>query len=57
MRNSSCLDGERLYFRDPAAFEYFVNAEDCTAKPAGTLMRNKAYYIVQFKVSDIAAST
>lgn len=42
-RNSSCLDGDRLYFRDPAAFEYFVNAEDCTAKPAGTLMRNKAY--------------
>jgi gamma-glutamyltranspeptidase/glutathione hydrolase len=42
-RNSSCEDGERLYFRDPAAFEYFVSADDCTAKPAGTLMRNKAY--------------
>ncbi len=42
-RNSSCDDAERLYFRDPAAFGYFVNADGCTAKPAGTLMRNKAY--------------
>ena len=42
-RNSSCEDGERLYFRDPTAFEYFVNTDDCTAKPAGTLMKNKAY--------------
>lgn len=42
-RNTSCDDAERLYFRDPAAFEYFVTAESCTAKPAGTLMQNKAY--------------
>lgn len=41
--NASCAEGERLFFRDPAAFEYFANAEDCTAKPTGTLMRNKAY--------------
>lgn len=42
-RNPGCGDDERLYFRDPTAFEYFVNTDDCTAKPAGTLMRNKAY--------------
>lgn len=42
-RNDSCEDGERLFFRDPTAFEYFVNTDDCTAKPAGTLIRNKAY--------------
>jgi gamma-glutamyltranspeptidase / glutathione hydrolase len=42
-RNTSCDNAKRLYFRDPAAFEYFVNADSCTAKPAGTLMRNKAY--------------
>ncbi|BBO67858.1 gamma-glutamyltranspeptidase [Desulfosarcina alkanivorans] len=42
-RNSSCEDGVRLYFRDPAAFEYFVDTDDCTAKPAGTRMRNPAY--------------
>jgi gamma-glutamyltranspeptidase/glutathione hydrolase len=42
-RNPSCEDGERLFFRDPTAFEYFVNTDDCTAKPAGTLMRNKPY--------------
>jgi gamma-glutamyltranspeptidase/glutathione hydrolase len=41
--NVSCADNERLYFRDPTAFAYFVNADDCTAKPAGTVMRNKAY--------------
>jgi gamma-glutamyltranspeptidase/glutathione hydrolase len=39
----SCDEGDRLFFRDPTAFEYFVNTDDCTAKPAGTLMRNKAY--------------
>lgn len=39
-RNESCED--RLYFRDPTAFEYFANP-DCTAKPAGTLMTNKPY--------------
>jgi gamma-glutamyltranspeptidase/glutathione hydrolase len=41
--NAGCGDDERLYFRDPAAFEYFVNTDNCTAKPAGTLMRNRAY--------------
>lgn len=42
-RNVSCE--ERLFFRDPVAFDYFVdtNGEECSAKPAGTLMRNKAY--------------
>ena len=42
-RNASCED--RLFFRDPVAFEYFVDSdgEVCDAKPAGTLMRNKAY--------------
>ncbi len=42
-RNPSCEDDDRLFFRDPAAFTYFVNSDDCTAKPAGTMMRNKAY--------------
>lgn len=42
-RNPGCGDDERLFFRDPTAFEYFVNTDDCTAKPAGTLIRNKAY--------------
>lgn len=44
-RNTSCTD--RLTFRDPAAFDYFVNsdgtAEGCAAKPAGTVMTNTAY--------------
>ena len=39
-RNSDC--DNRLFFRDPTAFEYFTNA-DCTAKEAGTLMVNKPY--------------
>jgi gamma-glutamyltranspeptidase/glutathione hydrolase len=39
-RNLSCED--RLFFRDPTAFEYFANP-DCTAKPAGTLIKNPAY--------------
>ncbi len=39
-RNSSCE--KRLFFRDPVAFAYFANP-DCTAKPAGTLIRNKDY--------------
>jgi len=39
-RNDSCDD--RQFFRDPTAFEYFANP-DCTAKPAGTLIRNPAY--------------
>jgi len=37
-----CHEG-RVYFRDPAAFSYFVDEETCTAKPAGTFMRNPAY--------------
>ncbi len=41
-RNSSCKEGERLFFRDPVAFEYFANP-DCTAKPAGTVIKNRAY--------------
>jgi gamma-glutamyltranspeptidase/glutathione hydrolase len=36
-------EGEpRLFFRDPVAFAYFTT-EDGTAKPAGTLMRNRPY--------------
>ncbi|WP_305042830.1 gamma-glutamyltransferase family protein [Geoalkalibacter sp.] len=42
-RNSSCAEDERLFFRDPAAFAYLVETETCTAKPAGTWMRNPAY--------------
>ena len=38
--NPSC--DNRLFFRDPVAFEYFANP-DCTAKPAGTLMTNPDY--------------
>lgn len=39
-RTSSCAD--RLFFRDPTAFEYFANP-DCTARPAGTVITNPAY--------------
>ena len=39
-RNPSCDD--RLFFRDPMAFEYFANP-DCSAKPAGTLITNPQY--------------
>jgi len=39
-RNESC--DNRLFFRDPAAFEYFANP-DCSAKTAGTLITNQAY--------------
>jgi gamma-glutamyltranspeptidase/glutathione hydrolase len=39
-RNPSCDD--RLFFRDPVAFEFFVNS-DCTAKPAGTFVTNPEY--------------
>ncbi len=42
-RNPSCADGERLFFRDRSAFEYFVDVERCTAKPVGTLITNRAY--------------
>jgi len=41
--NASCDD--RLFFRDPTAFAYFVNrsGDDCSAKPAGTRVRNPDY--------------
>lgn len=38
---SDCND--RLILRDPVAYEYFVDASTCTAKPSGTLMTNLAY--------------
>jgi len=38
--NTSCED--RLFFRDEKAFKYFANP-DCTAKPAGEIVRNPAY--------------
>lgn len=38
--NPSCTN--RLFFRDPVAFAYFANP-DCTAKPAGTKVKNKDY--------------
>ncbi|MEM7274029.1 MAG: gamma-glutamyltransferase family protein [Actinomycetota bacterium] len=38
--NPSC--DNRIFFRDPVAFEYFANP-DCTAKPAGTIVTNRAY--------------
>lgn len=41
--NPSCAEGERLFFRDPTAFAYFVDAAGCTAKPAGAWIRNKDY--------------
>jgi len=43
-RNASCTD--RLYLRDPAAFEYFTEYDSdgiCVAKPAGTKMKNPEY--------------
>jgi gamma-glutamyltranspeptidase/glutathione hydrolase len=38
--NESCEN--RTFFRDPVAFDYFVNS-DCTAKPAGTFVKNLEY--------------
>lgn len=38
--NPSCE--ERLFFRDPTAFEYFANP-DCSPKPAGTVVENRPY--------------
>lgn len=38
-RNISCTD--RLFFRDPTAFEYFT--ENCEARPAGTMIKNPDY--------------
>ena len=44
-RNESCTD--RTTFRDPAAFDYFVDSDGtatgCSAKPAGTLLTNPEY--------------
>ena len=40
-RNASCED--RLFFRDPTAFNYFVDSETCEAKPAGTIIKNRDY--------------
>lgn len=42
-RNIACAEGERLFFRDEAAFAYLVEGQTCTAKPAGTRMNNLAY--------------
>ena len=40
-RNGSCDD--RLFLRDPVAFDYFVDADTCAAKPAGTIVTNTDY--------------
>ena len=42
-RNDSCDD--RLYFRDPTAFEYFADYSVgvCAAKPTGTILKNPEY--------------
>ena len=42
-KNSSCANGERLFFRDQKAFDYLVDSTNCTAKRAGTLMQNPDY--------------
>lgn len=41
--NTSCVD--RLFFRDPVAFEYFASSDGdtCAAKPAGTEITNEPY--------------
>lgn len=56
-KNSSCLDKDRIYFRDPAAFAYFVNPDDCTAKPAGTVMRNKEYANTMQQLANYGSGT
>lgn len=42
-RNESC--DSRLFFRNEAAYNYFVNVDGdtCAAKPAGTIMTNRDY--------------
>lgn len=40
-RNDSCEN--RLFFRDPTALAYFADPATCTAKPAGTRIRNREY--------------
>ena len=54
--NDSCEDGERLFFRDPVAFDYFINAEDCTAKPAGTFVTNPEYAATMDAIATDGAS-
>lgn len=39
--NDSCED--RLFFRDPVAFDYFIDNATCKAKPAGTFVTNLEY--------------
>lgn len=33
----------RVFLRDPTAFEYFYESENCTIKPAGTILTNSQY--------------
>jgi len=47
-------DGPRLFFRDPTAFDYFT-AEDGTAKPAGTKIRNKPYAKTLYRLAEHGA--
>jgi len=55
-RNPSCANNDRVFFRDPVAFDYFAVKEDCTAKPAGTLMRNQAYAETLRQLTRLGAS-
>ena len=54
-RNTSCSD--RLFFRDPVAFAYFTNGdeENCAAKPAGTIVRNKDYGDLMKRLGSLGA--
>ena len=54
-RNASCSD--RLFFRDPVAFEYFTNGdlENCTAKPAGTKVVNPDYADLMKRLGELGA--
>lgn len=54
-RNTSCSD--RLFFRDPVAFEYFTNGdlENCASKPTGTIIRNKDYADLMKRLADMGA--
>lgn len=55
--NPSCTD--RLFFRDPTAFAYFVDydaaAGTCAAKPAGTWMRNRDYESTLWRMVSLGA--
>lgn len=55
-RNNACAAGERLFFRDEAAFAYLVESPTCTAKPAGTPMDNKAYALTLKRLAEEGAS-